>query len=91
VYLARSVKKSTGEDQTYLRMAFCGELGAHYPAQPLDQGIVRTLWLTLDEVRGSVARHRSPLVLRCIEDYAAGVRHPLSVVYSDPSILATPA
>ena len=43
VYLARSLKKSTGEDQTYLRMAFCGELGAHDPSLPLDDGIVRTL------------------------------------------------
>lgn len=90
VYLARSLKKSTGEDQTYLRIAFCGEIGAHDPARPLDEGIVRTLWMTLDEVRASAGRHRSPLVLRCIEDYAAGVRHPLSVIYSDPSIVAAP-
>lgn len=89
MYLARSVKKTTGEDQTYLRMAFCGELGEHDAAQPLDEGIVRTLWMTLEEVRASADRHRSPLVLKCIEDYAAGVRHPLSVIYSDPSILAT--
>jgi len=88
VYLARSIKNSTGEDQTYLRMAFCGELGAHDPLRPLDAGIVRTLWLTPDEVRASAGRHRSPLVLKCIEDYLAGVRHPLSVIYSDPSILA---
>lgn len=91
VYLARSTKRTTGEDQTYLRMAFCGELGAHDPAQPLDEGIVRTLWLSIDEVRASAARHRSPLVQRCIEDYIAGVRHPLSVIYTDPSILAGPA
>ena len=91
VYLARSMKKSTGEDQTYLRMAFCGELGAHDPALPLDDGIVRTLWMTIDEVRASVGRHRSPLVLQCIEDYMAGVRHPLSVIYTDPSITAKPA
>ncbi len=90
VYLARSRKKSTGEDQTYLRMAFCGELGAHDPHQPLDKGIVRTLWMTPDEVRASAARHRSPLVLQCIEDCLAGIRHPLSVIHSDPSILARP-
>jgi phosphatase NudJ len=91
MYLARSRKNSTGEDQTYLRMAFCGELGAHDPARALDEGIVRTLWMTVDEVRASAARHRSPLVLRCIEDYLAGVRHPLSVIYTDPSVLKIPA
>ena len=43
-------------------------------------------WLTPDEVRASAARHRSPLVLRCIEDYLAGVRLPLSAVYVDPAV-----
>ncbi|MEO5671369.1 MAG: NUDIX hydrolase [Ramlibacter sp.] len=90
VYLARSRKNSTGEDQTYLRIAFCGELGAHDPNRPLDDGIVRTLWMTSDEVRASAGRHRSPLVLKCIEDYIAGVRYPLSVIHADPSVLVQP-
>jgi 8-oxo-dGTP pyrophosphatase MutT (NUDIX family) len=90
LYLARSRKNSTGEDQTYLRMAFCGELGAHHPQHKLDDGIVRTLWMTADEVRASHERHRSPLVLQCIEDYLAGVRLPLSAVHADPSVLRTP-
>jgi len=90
VYLARSRKNSTGEDQTYLRLAFCGELGAHHAGRKLDQGIVRTLWMTQDEVRASSDRHRSPLVLKCIEDYLAGVRHPLTAVHADPSVLRTP-
>jgi ADP-ribose pyrophosphatase YjhB (NUDIX family) len=87
VYLARSRKNSTGEDQTYLRLAFCGELGKHHADRPLDDGIVRTVWMTLDEVRASAERHRSPLVLKCIEDYLAGVRYPLSAVYADASVL----
>lgn len=91
VYLARSRKNSTGEDQTYLRLAFCGELGAHHAGRALDEGIVRTLWLTPDEVRASAGRHRSPLVLKCIEDYLAGVRLPLEAVHADPSVLTTPA
>ncbi len=86
VYLSRFQRPATGEDVTYLRFAFCGELGAHDPARPLDTGIVRTLWLTPDEVRASAARHRSPLVLRCLEDHLRGVRHPLDLVTTDPSI-----
>ena len=86
VYLSRFQRPSTGEDVTYLRFAFCGELGAHDPARPLDTGIVRTLWLTPDEVRASAARHRSPLVLRCLEDHLRGVRHPLDLVTTDPSV-----
>ena len=86
IYLARFVKKDDGEDITYMRFAFCGELGAYDPERKLDDGIVRTLWLTPDEVRASVDRHRSPMVVRCMEDYLAGVRHPLETVYCDPSV-----
>ena len=88
VYLAHSHKNSTGEDQSYLRLAFCGELGAHHAQRKLDEGIVRTVWMTLAEVRESAARHRSPLVLKCIEDYVAGKRLPLEAVYADPSVLS---
>jgi len=86
VYLTRFQRSSTGEDTTYLRIAFGGTAGEADPARALDEGIVRTLWMTLDEVRASAARHRSPLVLRCIEDFAAGLRHPLDLVYCDSSV-----
>ncbi len=88
VYMSRFIKKSSGEDITYLRFAFCGELGAQDPTRELDEGIVRTLWMTADEIRANAERLRSPLVLRCVEDYLAGKRYPLSAVYSDPSVYA---
>jgi phosphatase NudJ len=88
VYLARARRESTGEDITYLRFAFCGDCGEPDPARALDAGIVRTLWMTADEIRASAQRHRSPLLVRCIEDYLAGRRHPLSLVYTDPSVTA---
>jgi 8-oxo-dGTP pyrophosphatase MutT (NUDIX family) len=90
LYLARSRKNSTGEDQTYLRMAFSGDLGKHHEGRALDEGIVRALWMTPDEVRATAGRHRSPLVLQCIEDYLAGVRYPLEAVHTDPSVLVVP-
>lgn len=86
VYLARLERPATGDDVTYLRFAFCGAVGPPDPARRLDDGIVRTLWLTLPEVRASVARHRSPLVLRCIEDHAAGARHGLGLLHAHPSL-----
>lgn len=88
IYMARFLKKADGEDVTYLRFAFCGELGAQEVGRPLDTGIVRTLWMTADELRATRERHRSPIVLRCMEDYLAGVRAPLSMLYADPSIYA---
>lgn len=88
VYLARFVRPATGEDVTYVRFAYLGSVGAANPALALDEGIVRTLWLTADEVRAADAqgRLRSPLVLRCLEDAEAGQCYPLSAVVGDVSL-----
>ena len=91
VYLSRferppSAARPKGEDITYLRFAFCGQLGALERGRRLDYGIVRTLWLSADEIRASHALHRSPLVVQCMEDYLAGKRYPLDLVTTDPSI-----
>ncbi|MDO8207066.1 MAG: NUDIX hydrolase [Gallionella sp.] len=67
-------------DTTFLRFAFGGVVTAHHPERTLDAGIVRTVWLTIDEIRANQARHRSPLVLRCCEDYLAGKRYPLDIL-----------
>ena len=87
MYLSRFQRPATGEDVTYLSMAYTGQLGDVVPGRTLDTGIVRTLWMTPEEVRASAHRHRSPLVLRCVEDHLAGQRFPLGVVHTDPSVL----
>ena len=46
---------------------------------------------TLDEIRACRERHRSPLLLQCLEDYLAGRRAPLELIHADPSILSVPA
>lgn len=86
VYISRFQRSTTGEDITYLRFAFTGELGEEEVGRPLDEGIVRTLWMTPDDLRANSERLRSPLVLKCLEDYLAGVRLPLSSVYCDEGI-----
>ena len=79
-----------GSDVTYLRFAFSGVLGSHHADQALDEGIVRTVWLSADEIRNGRDRHRSPLVVRCMEDYLAGIRAPLDLLVDyDRSGLAT--
>jgi len=65
---------------TYLRFAFCGELGEHEAGRELDAGIARAVWLDAAEIRALRERHRSPLVLRCVEDYLAGRRYPLDAL-----------
>ena len=86
IYLSRFQRPATGEDSTYLRLAYTGDLGAFVAARTLDTGIVRTLWMTPAEVRASADRHRSPLVLRCIEDHLAGRRFPMAAVLTDASV-----
>jgi 8-oxo-dGTP pyrophosphatase MutT (NUDIX family) len=86
IYLSRFQRERTAEDITYLRFAFCGELGTFDPSRTLDTGIVRTLWMTPDELRASSERHRSPLVLRCMEDHLAGRRLPLDAVTTDLTV-----
>jgi 8-oxo-dGTP pyrophosphatase MutT (NUDIX family) len=85
IYLSR-FKRTDGEDVTYLRFAFTGSVGKPEPGRALDEGIVRTLWLTPDELRASAARHRSPLVLQCLEDHLAGRRFPLQVLQAHASL-----
>ena len=90
IYLSRFQRPASGEDITYVRMAFCGEIGALQAHLSLDEGIERVLWMTPEEVRASAARHRSPLVLQCIEDHLAGQRFPLEVIYTDPAVAGLP-
>jgi 8-oxo-dGTP pyrophosphatase MutT (NUDIX family) len=85
-YLSRYVSPKTGEEVTYLRFAFTGELG-QAQARALDTGIVRTLWMSHDELLASQARHRSPLVMQCVHDYLLGRRAPLELIYTHPSAL----
>ena len=85
VYMARSASAYAAVPVTYVRFAFVGNVGEPDPALKLDDGILRTMWLTADEVRVRAREHRSPLVMKCIEDYLAGQRFPLSVVHTHPS------
>ena len=74
------------EEITYLRFAFTGNITHPIQDQALDHGIVQVLWMTLDEVRSSKASHRSPLVLKCIEDHAIGQRFPMDLIHTDLSV-----
>ncbi len=85
MYMSRYLSSRTGEEVTYLRFAFTGEVGAALD-QPLDVGILRAVWMTREEMVAIRERHRSPLVLQCVDDYLAGKRSPLSVIYTHPSV-----
>jgi 8-oxo-dGTP pyrophosphatase MutT (NUDIX family) len=67
-------------DITYLRFAFAGEIVGEDKDRALDEGIIAPRWLSLDEVKACADSHRSPLILQCIEDLAAGKRYPLDLI-----------
>lgn len=71
---------ATASNTTYLRFAYSGRILAHHAGRALDKGIVHAVWMTPDEIRATVPRHRSPLILHCVEDYLAGKRYPLELV-----------
>jgi 8-oxo-dGTP pyrophosphatase MutT (NUDIX family) len=85
MYMSRYYSKSRNTDVTYLRFTFCGKAGKQFD-QPLDHGILRTLWLTRDELAACRERHRSPIVLKCVDDYLAGKRAPLELLYTDHTV-----
>jgi 8-oxo-dGTP pyrophosphatase MutT (NUDIX family) len=76
-----------------MRFAFTGTVMDHHAAQPLDRGIVCTHWLSRTDLMEREPRLRSPLVLRCVEDYLGGKRLPLDPVarldlHSAPTVAA---
>lgn len=72
--------KHSLNDTTYMRYAFIGNAGKHYPLQELDDGILQAVWMSLDEIRDKQNLLRSPQVLQCIEDFLSGKSYPLSVI-----------
>lgn len=69
-----------GNGRSTLRFAFTGSVSDHDASRPLDRGIVRTHWLTRPQLLERAPRLRSPLVLRCVDDYLTGRRLPLDTV-----------
>lgn len=71
---------SAAQDITYLRVCFCGSVSERDPHLALDGDIVDTLWLPAADLVRRRSEMRSPMVLRCIEDYRAGRRFPLDLL-----------
>src|SRR3989344_8497826 len=65
---------------TYLRFAFIGQVTRHEPERTLDDGIVRAVWMSPQEIRAEKTRHRSPQVERCLNDYLAGQHYSLELL-----------
>ncbi len=72
--------QSNYDNIAYLRFAFGGYVTNLDHNRKLDDGIIRAIWLNPDEISQSIHRHRSPLVMECVQDYLAGKRYPLELL-----------
>ena len=73
--------KQPENDRSFLRFAFHGQCDDHDENQLLDDGILRAVWMTRNELLNT-ERLRSPMVLRNIDDYLQGICYPLSILSS---------
>ena len=85
IYLLRYTHQASGADVTYLRFSFACRIISIDRERPLDTGIIRTLWLGAEEIRARSAMHRSPVVMKSIDDYLKGKRFPLDLIYTHPN------
>ena len=66
-------------EKTYMRTTYVGKVDNHQPEQTLEDGIIQACWLTKDELVKRTDQLRSPMVMRCIDDYLSGARYPLDM------------
>jgi ADP-ribose pyrophosphatase YjhB (NUDIX family) len=72
--------RKPGAGATFVRVCFTGRCEDHDPTRTLDEGIVRTVWMSRGEIAAATERLRSPLVLACVDDYLAQRRYPLELL-----------
>lgn len=84
--------RNPANGQSILRVAIVGDVTNHDPHRLLDQPIVAAHWMSREQLLAQPQRLRSPLVMRCIDDYLAGQRHELSALaYLQAPVTALPA
>lgn len=78
--------------ERFLRVVFCGHCSDHDPQQALDDGILRALWLSRQDLEERGEQLRSPMVLRAIDDFRNGSRYPVNMFqHIDTEMLAAHA
>ena len=66
-------------NERFLRVVYAGQVQNHDASRELDEGILRTLWLSRDDLLKRSEHLRSPMVLRAVDDYKAGTRLPVNM------------
>ena len=88
-FLGTYMYTSYSNNITYCRMSFIAEALEEVPNLTLDNGILRAQWFSAKEIRNKKAQLRSPMVLKCIEDYLSGQSYPLDIICEQETIKRT--
>ncbi len=72
--------KHPDNGETFLRVAVCGDCINHDAEQALDEGIIRAVWKSREELVQDSHKLRSPMIINCIDDYLTGKRYPLDML-----------
>jgi ADP-ribose pyrophosphatase YjhB (NUDIX family) len=66
--------------QQYLRIVYTADLVNENISRKLDEVVVDVHWYTLADIRHRSRELRSPIVLRCLEDFVGGKREPTELL-----------
>ncbi len=66
--------------QQFLRIVYVARFLSEDNSLPLDDGVHAVHWYSLDDLRRRRQSLRSPVVIRCIDDYLTGMRKPQSLL-----------
>ena len=66
--------------QQFLRIVYIADMLSEDHSRNLDHGIHAVHWYTMADILHHKNNLRSPVVLRCVEDYLAGCRQPESLL-----------
>ena len=67
--------------EVFMRFSFAGTAVRKIEGSKLDQGIIRAVWLPLEQIQSASATHRSPLVMNSIHLFQRGTRYPLEILH----------
>ncbi len=70
------------KDETFLRFCFAANCLEHEPTRELDPAIISVCWLSYKQLLDARPAWRSPMVLRCIDDFISGRNHSLDLFES---------
>ena len=80
-YVGVALYTAPSNGVTYCRHTFHGTAIKELTDASLDEGIIRPLWLSMEELHQRKADWRSELLSQTIQQYLDGHRYPLSSLY----------